>query len=133
MKADGAFDDDDGDALAEALEAEDQLQENVVNAVGWALKAKRDAFADGTFKSTVLPHYAPVLTKANAREKDVHAALCTLIDVVEHGGASGLVSQAAPTVLGCHCAWSAPEKRQPGLEQRRPTASPSSLGNAQML
>jgi hypothetical protein len=100
LKADGAFDDDDGDALAEALEAEDQLQENVVNAIGWALKAKRDAFADSTFKSTVLPHYAPVLTKANAREKDVHAALCTLIDVVEHGGASGLVAQAAPTVLG---------------------------------
>ena len=100
LKADGAFDDDDGDALAEALEAEDQLQENVVNAVGWALKAKRDAFANSTFKASVLPHYAPLLTKANAREKDVHAALCTLIDVVEHGGASELVAQAAPTVLG---------------------------------
>ena len=97
LKADGAFDDDDGDALAEALEAEDQLQENVVNAVGWALKAKR-CFAEGR-SSRRCAALRSCINEGERREKDVHAALCT-IDVVEHGGVG--LGRAG----GSHRAWS---------------------------
>ena len=80
LKEDDGYDDEDADVLEEALAAEDELQSNVVNAIGWALKAKREAFANGPFAAHALPHYAPVLSRPDAREKDVHAALCALVD-----------------------------------------------------
>jgi hypothetical protein len=85
--------------LQEAVESEEALQTNVVNALGWALKLKRDAFATSTFAARVAPHYGPKIQAPDPAERDLHAALCVFVDVVDHAPAAPAAAQAAPLVL----------------------------------
>ena len=90
---------EDADVLQEAVESEEALQTNVVNALGWALKLKRDAFATSTFASRVAPYYGPKIQAPDPAERDLHAALCVFVDVVDHAPAAPAAAQAAPLVL----------------------------------
>ena len=64
----------------------------------------------------------------------MHAALCTLIDVVEHGGASGLVfSSGSYRPRGVFEVGRRQRNVGWALEQQPPTASPSSRVKMQKL
>jgi len=106
------FDDEEAEALKEENELEEELLQQVANAMGAMLKCYKDAAMP--FVEQLLPRFYPMLDKSKANVEERRIAIGLMDDMIEHAPSSSVkyVSQMLPIYLEA-----AAEKDAPDLNQ----------------